>query len=67
MNGDPKPLFAVVCENGTLCAENRSSLPIFSNDFHALEERERIRSGGSLCDCDDHRIVKYVPAITETQ
>lgn len=57
---DPLKLFAVVCENGCIY-EAKSEIGVFTDYGDAEDCRETARNAGSTCDCNDHRIVCYVP------
>lgn len=56
----PKPLFALVCDNGRpFRDEDDNILHIFEEHFHAVEYLDLLGSSGWHCACKDHRIVEY--------
>jgi hypothetical protein len=59
----PKPLFALVCDNGRVYLDEDDDRPaVFPEHFQAMEYLDLLGSSGWKCACDDHRIVEYRPA-----
>jgi hypothetical protein len=55
----PKPLFAVVCEDGDMFVNEDGVPAVFQKYDHAYEVLDAIMCSGWKCPCDGHRIVEY--------
>jgi hypothetical protein len=51
MKLESKPLYVILCDNGSIYIDHEDRMAVYSNDFHADEALDNIGHAGWDCRC----------------